>query len=138
MAMTVYTATFRVKTGSRVEIVDVTDKVTEIVRESGVDTGLANVYSRHTTAAVVVNEPESGLLNDIVSVLSELVPEGEGYEHDRIDNNADAHLRAILLGGSVTLPVVGGEPDLGTWQSVLLVELDGPRTRTLRVTVVGE
>ncbi|NPB02071.1 MAG: YjbQ family protein [Methanopyri archaeon] len=136
--MKVYTTTFNVKTKSRVEIVDVTDDVVGAVRESDVETGLVNVHSRHTTAAVIVNEPETGLLNDIVSVLSDLIPEGAGYEHDRIDNNADSHLRAILLGNSVTLPVVGGEPDLGTWQSVLLVELDGPRTRTLRVTVIGE
>ncbi len=136
--MKVYTTTFSVKTGSRVEVINVTDEVVGAVRESEVETGLANVHSRHTTAAVIVNEPESGLLNDIVSMLSKLIPEGASYKHDRIDNNADSHLRAILLGNSVTLPVVGGEPDLGTWQSVLLVELDGPRTRTLRVTVIGE
>ncbi len=136
--MSVYRAELRVKSERRVQVIDVTDRVREKVRESGVEEGIAHVYSRHTTAAVVVNEPESGLLRDIVNKLEELVPRGAGYEHDRIDNNADAHLRALLLGSSVTIPVSDGDLVLGTWQSVLFVELDGPRSRRLLVTVVGE
>nr|WP_226988723.1 secondary thiamine-phosphate synthase enzyme YjbQ [Methanopyrus kandleri] len=133
-----YQAELRIKSERRVQVIDVTDQVREKVRESGVEKGIAHVYSRHTTAAVVVNEPESGLLRDIVNKLEELVPQGAGYEHDRIDNNADAHLRALLLGSSVTIPVSDGDLVLGTWQSVLFVELDGPRSRRLLVTVVGE
>lgn len=136
--MSVYQAELRIKSERRVQVIDVTDQVREKVRESGVEKGIAHVYSRHTTAAVVVNEPESGLLRDIVNKLEELVPQGAGYEHDRIDNNADAHLRALLLGSSVTIPVSDGDLVLGTWQSVLFVELDGPRSRRLLVTVVGE
>lgn len=120
------------------QLVDITDDVREAVSESGVEEGIVHVFSRHTTAAVIVNEPESGLLRDVVNKLEELVPEGAGYEHDKVDNNADSHLRAILLGPSVTLPVAGGEPVLGTWQSILFVELDGPRTRRVLVTVVGD
>ncbi len=120
------------------QLVDITDDVREAVSKSGVEEGIVHVFSRHTTAAVIVNEPESGLLRDVVNKLEELVPEGAGYEHDKVDNNADSHLRAILLGPSVTLPVAGGEPVLGTWQSILFVELDGPRTRRVLVTVVGD
>ncbi|WP_457614574.1 secondary thiamine-phosphate synthase enzyme YjbQ [Methanopyrus sp.] len=136
--MSVYQAELKVKSERRVQVIDVTDQVRERVRESGVESGIAHVYSRHTTAAVVVNEPESGLLRDIVNKLEELVPQGAGYEHDRIDNNADAHLRALLLGNSITVPVSDGDLILGTWQSILFVELDGPRSRRLLVTVVGE
>ncbi len=136
--MSVYRTELKVESERRVQVIDVTDQVREKVRESGVESGIAHVYSRHTTAAVVVNESESGLLRDIVNKLEELVPRGAGYEHDRIDNNADAHLRALLLGSSVTIPVSDGDLMLGTWQSVLFVELDGPRSRRLLVTVVGE
>ncbi|WP_148688946.1 MULTISPECIES: secondary thiamine-phosphate synthase enzyme YjbQ [unclassified Methanopyrus] len=137
-SLSVYQAELRIKSERRVQVIDVTDQVKEKVKESGVKEGIAHVYSRHTTATVVVNEPESGLLRDIVNKLEELVPQDAGYEHDRIDNNADAHLRAILLGNSVTIPVSDGDLVLGTWQSVLFVELDGPRSRRLLVTVVGE
>ncbi|MEF8780650.1 MAG: secondary thiamine-phosphate synthase enzyme YjbQ [Haloferacaceae archaeon] len=111
---------------------DVTDRV-EGVLPADAD-GVATVFVRHTTAGVVVNEPESGLLGDVESFLSELVPD-EGWSHDRIDDNADAHLRAMLLGESVTVPVRDGELALGTWQAVLLVECDGPRSRTVDVVV---
>ncbi|WP_457620224.1 secondary thiamine-phosphate synthase enzyme YjbQ [Methanopyrus sp.] len=137
-SLSVYRTELKVESERRVQVIDVTDQVREKVRESGVESGIAHVYSRHTTAAVVVNESESGLLRDIVNKLEELVPRGAGYEHDRIDNNADAHLRALLLGSSVTIPVSDGDLMLGTWQSVLFVELDGPRSRRLLVTVVGE
>jgi len=136
--LTVYRTELTVRTERRVQLVDITDDVREAVSESGVEEGIVHVFSRHTTAAVIVNEPESGLLRDVVNKLEELVPEGAGYEHDKVDNNADSHLRAILLGPSVTLPVAGGEPVLGTWQSILFVELDGPRTRRVLVTVVGD
>jgi len=136
--LTVYRTELTVRTERRVQLVDITDDVREAVSESGVEEGIVHVFSRHTTAAVIVNEPESGLLRDVVNKLEDLVPEGAGYEHDKVDNNADSHLRAILLGPSVTLPVAGGEPVLGTWQSILFVELDGPRTRRVLVTVVGD
>jgi len=136
--LAVYRTELTVKTERRVQLVDITDDVREAVEGSGIREGIVHVYSRHTTAGVIVNEPESGLLKDVVNKLEDLVPEGAGYEHDKVDNNADAHLRAILLGSSVTLPVSDGAPVLGTWQSVLFVELDGPRTRRVLVTVVGD
>lgn len=123
---------FEVRTGDRIDVVDVTDRVeTALHGDAG---GTCTVFVRHTTAGIAVNEAESRLLEDAESFLGDVVPD-EGWEHDRLDGNADSHLRALLLGPGETLPVSGGELDLGTWQSVLLVECDGPRTRTVDVFV---
>ena len=125
-----------IKTGKRVDVVDITSKVKEEVRNGGVSDGVAIVYSKHTTTAITINENESGLKEDILNMLEKIIPAGAGYRHDRIDNNADAHLRAILVGNSVTVPVSGGNLDLGTWQSILFIELDGPRSRRVGVKVI--
>lgn len=125
-----------IKTKKRVEVVDVTAKVKEEVRNSGVSNGIAVVYSKHTTTAITINENEGRLKEDVINILEKLVPAGAGYRHDRIDNNADAHLRAILVGNSVTVPVSAGNLDLGTWQSILFIELDGPRSRRVGVKVI--
>ncbi|MFB6302664.1 MAG: secondary thiamine-phosphate synthase enzyme YjbQ [Haloferacaceae archaeon] len=122
--------TFTVETGARLTVVDVTDRVREALAPDA--TGTATVFVRHTTAGLVVNEAERRLLADVEAMLDELVPD-EGWQHDEIDDNADSHLRALLLGSDVTLPVAEGDLDLGTWQSVLLVECDGPRRRTVEV-----
>jgi secondary thiamine-phosphate synthase enzyme len=124
---------FEVRTTNRVDVVDVTDEVAGAVPEN-VDRGVCHAFVRHTTAGVIVNENESRLLSDVERALEQLVPADDGYAHDEIDDNADAHLRAMLLGESVSIPVRDGELDLGTWQSVLFVECDGPRTRTVEVT----
>ena len=119
-------------TGRREEIVDITDRVREVVRGKS---GLAVVYSLHTTTAVTVNEGETGLMEDIISRLSELVPYSAGYRHDRIDSNADAHIKASIIGNSVIVPVNNGELLLGTWQRILFIEFDGPRRRRVHVIV---
>jgi secondary thiamine-phosphate synthase enzyme len=121
---------FDVSTDRRTQVVDVTDRVREAVPD-GHD-GTCTVYVRHTTAGIVVNEAESRLLADVERFVSDLAPD-DGWRHDEIDDNADSHLRALLLGPSVILPVRNGRIDLGTWQSVLLVECDGPRSRTVQV-----
>ncbi|KPN29074.1 secondary thiamine-phosphate synthase enzyme [Halolamina pelagica] len=125
----------QVETAERTDIVDVSTDVAESI-PAQIDRGVCTVFVPHTTAGVVVNENESRLLSDLEGWLDELAPRSEGYAHDEIDNNADAHLRAMLLGESVSVPVVDGSLDLGTWQSILFVECDGPRTRSLDVTVV--
>ncbi len=125
-----------IKTSKRIEIVDITERVREIVESQDVVDGIALVYTKHTTTAVVVNENESGLKEDILKVLEKLIPSGAGYMHDRIDNNADSHLRAILMGNSVVIPITNGKLDLGTWQRILFVELDGPRVRRVVVKVI--
>jgi len=124
-----------VATSERVDLIDVTDDVAEEV-PADLDSGLCHVFVEHTTAGVIVNEAEGRLLSDIEGLLVDLVPQNGGYEHDQIDDNADGHLRALLLDESVTVPVDNGDLALGTWQSVLLVECDGPQTRRLRVTTV--
>ena len=125
-----------VRTKNRVEIIDITSRVQEEVEKSGVKDGIAVVYTKHTTTAIVINENESGLKDDMLDLIEKLVPQGAGYRHDSIDNNADAHLRALLLGNSVVIPVTNGRLDLGTWQRILFIELDGPRTRKVIVKVV--
>ena len=92
------------------------------------------MFVRHTTAGVVVNEAESRLLRDIEAFVAGLADDS-GWQHDQIDDNADSHLRALLLGESVQVPISDGRLDTGTWQSVLLVECDGPRQRTVTVRV---
>lgn len=125
------TQTFSVRTDRRLQILDVTDQIRDLVPADA--DGTVTIVSQHTTAAVIVNEAESRLLEDIEEFLANLVLD-EGWAHDEIDDNADAHLRASLLGPSETIPVADGRLQLGTWQSVLLVECDGPRSRTLAVS----
>ena len=122
----------RVDTDARRTIVDITDRVESEL--PAVERGICTVFVEHTTAGVLVNEAESRLLEDIDAALADLVPD-RTYAHDAIDDNADAHIRSVLLGPSATIPVRDGSLALGTWQSVLLVESDGPRTRTVSVTV---
>ena len=127
---------FSVSTDARLTVVDVTDEVREAVAGSAPDEGerVCTVFSEHTTTGVVVNEAESRLLGDFESYLEQAVPDS-GWDHDALDGNADSHLRALLLGNSASVPVVDGDLALGRWQSVLLVECDGPRDRTLRIVV---
>lgn len=125
-----------VESGERVEVIDVTGAVAKAV-PTDLETGICHVYVPHTTAGIIVNEHEPRLIDDLERLLGGLAPRGDDYGHDTVDDNADAHLRAMLLGESVSVPVEDGELALGTWQSVLFVECDGPRTRRLRVTTVG-
>jgi secondary thiamine-phosphate synthase enzyme len=125
---------FTVETEDRLSTVDVTAELEAAIPE-GVD-GVCTALAKHTTAALTVNEAESRLLGDVETFLSDLVPDS-GWDHDRIDDNADSHLRAGVLGPSVSVPVADGELALGTWQSVILVECDGPRTREVVVEVAG-
>ena len=124
------TERFSVTTDERLQVVDVTDRVRGAVPDDA--DGVATVFSQHTTAAVTVNEAESRLRDDLENFLANLVVD-EGWAHDEIDDNADSHLRASLLGPSETIPVADGTLQLGTWQSVLLVECDGARQRTVLV-----
>jgi secondary thiamine-phosphate synthase enzyme len=124
--------TLSIETEEMRTIVDVTDRIADAV-PSGAN-GTCTVFVEHTTAAITINEAESRLLDDIEDVLADLVP-SEGWAHDKLDMNGDAHLRSMLLGPSVTVPVADGDLAIGSWQSLLLVESDGPRTRTVTVTV---
>ena len=121
---------FTVRTNEHVEVLDVTDRVGDAVPDGY--GGLVTVFVRHTTAGVALNEFEPRLVGDVERFVESLAPDRD-WAHDELDGNADAHLRSMLLGRDVTIPVRDGTPDLGTWQSVLLVECDGPRDRSLSV-----
>jgi len=124
--------------GKAVEVMDITDSVNEALRESGVVKGICLVYTIHTTTGLTVNEADTALIKDILSLLERLAPQSAGYLHDRSDGNAHAHLRATLLGSSVVIPVEQNRLVLGTWQRILFFELDGPRRRRVYVKAVSD
>jgi secondary thiamine-phosphate synthase enzyme len=133
--MSSFTETINISTKSGFEIVSITSQVNSIVKKSGIKNGNLIVFTPHTTTAITVNEAEPRLIKDILEKLSDLVPEGEGYLHDNIDNNAHAHILASIIGPSVALPIINGRAALGTWQSILFIELDGPRNRNVLVQI---
>lgn len=134
--MTVKTSFLQIDTNKNFEIIDITSKINELIE---IDEGIISIFSKHSTSAIVVNENESGLLNDLEFLLNNLISDKFSYEHDRIDNNAKSHLKSFLLSSSECLPIKNSKLDLGTWQSVFFIELDGPRrNRTVTLTMVGE
>jgi secondary thiamine-phosphate synthase enzyme len=132
--------TITVTTSGRIQAVNVTPQVSERLGASPVREGLLCVSVRHATCALALNEDESGLMEDLGRVAATMLDPIRGsrpFLHDRIDDNAQAHLTACVVGASVTVPVEGGRMVLGSWQSILLIELDGPRSRKVDLTVVG-
>ena len=128
-------AEVKLRTRKTQEMVDITQQVADAVRQTGVKDGLCLVFVPHATAAMVINEnADPNVCQDILDAMGRLVPEG-AWRHDRVDNNAAAHIKATILGPSETVPVHGGALRLGTWQSLMLVEFDGPRDRTVIVEV---
>ncbi len=130
---------FTLNTSQAKECIDITAQVRDIVRKSGVKTGLCHVTVLHATAALAVNEnddPNIGV--DLITALDRVIPEHAGWLHDRIDNNAQAHIKAAILGPAEILPIQNGDLLLGTWQGIMLIELDGPRSkRRVAVTILS-
>jgi secondary thiamine-phosphate synthase enzyme len=125
----------RFRTSTKREMIDLTAQVADAVARSGVSEGLCNVYVPHATAAIVVNENDDpNVCVDVLDALDRLIPGGV-WRHDRVDGNAAAHIQATILGPGETIPVADGRLVLGTWQAVMLVELDGPRARRVVVTM---
>ena len=125
---------FSVKTSQRTEFIDITDDVGRAVRESGVITGTATVFVPHTTAGVTINEnADPSVVRDILATLNRLVPRDGSYMHS--EGNADAHIKASIMGSSVQVMVEGGRLALGTWQGIYFCEFDGPRSRRVWVSV---
>jgi len=123
-----------VKTGSRNEMVDITSSVQKEISKAGVDEGLCVVYVPHTTAGVTINEgADPAVCTDIVSKLNDLVPPNAGYRH--MEGNADSHIKASLVGSSVTVLVEKGRLVLGTWQKIFFCEFDGPRSRKVFIKI---
>lgn len=135
--------TIDVATCERLQLVDLTDTVMAFVRRSGIQEGLLSLWSMHTTCTVFINESQQALEVDIKAFLEATVARGNDYRHNDPEHsdcdraNADSHLRAMLLGHSVTMQISGGELVVGRWQRVLCGEMDGPRTRTIRAHVQG-
>jgi secondary thiamine-phosphate synthase enzyme len=141
--LTIHGETIVVQTDQRIELVDLTNRIMEFARSFNIREGLVSLWSMHTTCAVFINEFQTALLSDIKRFLEQMVARDAEWmhndpEHSDCDRmNADAHLRALLLGHSLTLQISGGEVVLGQWQRILMAELDGPRARSLRVQVWG-
>ncbi len=119
------------------ELVDITRKIEEVVRQSQVVTGIVNVYVQGATAGIMIQENwDQSVQNDVVSLLSKIIPSGV-WEHDAQDNNGDSHLKAGIVGPQETIPIIGGKMGLSTWQNIFLCEFDGPRDeRNIVVTIL--
>ena len=139
----VHVQRIEIDTTKRLEIRDLTAMVQDMVAATGANSGLATLSTMHTTTAVFVNEPQTALLDDIEDMLERIVPRHEEWKHndprysDCDRHNADSHLRAIMLGNSVTLQIADGALTMGQWQRILMAELDGPRKRTLVLQVLA-
>src|SRR5690349_19240589 len=141
--------TIRIETERPTQFIDITSDLAAFVGASGIQSGLLNVQSLHTTTGIVVNEHEPLLLTDMSGLLERLAPADAVYRHDNVTlrtvncvlgepPNGHSHCRALLLGSTAALNVAGGELQLGRWQRVFLVELDGPRTRDVSVMALGD
>ena len=127
-----------VSTSKSQELVDITGKVSSIVKKSNVKEGMCNVYAMHATTSIIINEnADPNICLDTIDALNKLVAKGI-WMHDKLDGNADAHIKATILGPSETIPVKDAKLQLGTWQGIMLFELDGPRKRSIAVTVLGD
>ena len=146
--LTFWAETLTVKTSAAREFIDVTDQVAAVLRRSQVTQGWTGVFSKHTTAAVVLNENEPLLLQDMAAMLERLSASGRLYQHNDLNRrtgamdpqecaNGHAHCQHLLIGASENIPVADGRLDLGRWQRIFLLELDRPRDRQLVVQVFG-
>lgn len=126
-------------TEKRFQLIDITHEVEEAVKKSGIKNGLCLVFAPHATAAIIANEHESGLVDDILTKIKELVQPERSWKHNIIDDNAHAHIGSALISTDKVFPVRNGRLIRGTWQNIFLVEMDGPRSRRyVLVEVIGE
>ena len=134
------------ETGNDISIHNITADISSLIQQSGIRDGFVTITSQHTTTAISVNEYEERLLDDIKTFLQKLIPAGERYLHNDIHlrdcpldepENAHSHLAAMLLGNSEVIAIKDGDLVLGQWQSVMLLELDGPRNRKVSIQLIG-
>lgn len=130
--------TIQIRTNSHNGLFDITNQVKSIVVKSNITDGLVNVYVQGATAAIMIQESwDQSVQNDVINLLKKLIPHGV-WEHDRQDDNGDAHLKAGIVGPGETIPLINGELGLSTWQNIFLCEFDGPRERrSVVVTVIN-
>ena len=132
------TAYLTFNTRNRIEFVRITDEIEKVVRESGVKEGLVLVNPMHITAAVIVNDNESGLIEDYKRVLERLVPYRADYAHNMGEDNAASHIWRQLMGHQVVMAITNGRLDLGTWEQIFYGEFDGRRNKRVLMKVIGE
>ena len=129
------TQTVAVSTKSRYQAVDITKEIEQVVRKSGVTEGVCHLYVPHTTAGIFINEHDDpAVATDIMETLERMVPRKGNYTH--AEGNSDSHIKSVMMGSSVTIPVSGGWMALGRWQGIFFAEFDGPRTRSVQVTIL--
>jgi len=127
-----------VATSQREELIDITDLVTSVVQNSGIQNGLVSLYAQGATAAIMIQENwDASVRTDVINCLQKLIPRGV-WLHDRQDGNGDSHLKSGLVGPSETIPLIDGKVGLSTWQNLFLCEFDGPRTERKIVCTIIE
>lgn len=131
------------RTSERLELQSITREIAAFIEQAGISDGLVQISSLHTTAGIMMNETQGALLQDMASLFEQIVPRSVYYKHndpllsDCERKNADAHLRALLTGLNVSVPVADGKLRLGTWQNIILAEFDGPGNRRIHVQAMG-
>ena len=129
--------TLSIPTSEQCQFIDITAQVQQAIRDCGIDNGLAVIFVPHTTAGITINESaDPDVPSDILAHLEKMVPQSAAFRHR--EGNSPAHIKAGLMGSSITVMVSGGKLDLGTWQGIFLCEFDGPRTRKVRLRTIGE
>ena len=121
-----------------VGVIDITSSIEKALLNSPVKSGICLVCTLHTTTGIIINEAEPGLIQDLTNLMAKIVPKDADYEHNKIDNNAHSHLRAVLTGNNIVIPIERGKLGLGTWQKVLFLEFDGPRRRRISVKMISD
>jgi len=134
-----YTEYLTFNTKNKIEFINITDKVKEALKKSGIKEGFILVSAMHITASVYVNDDEDGLIEDIKEWLQKLAPEGPEYKHHLTgEKNGDAHLKSLLMHHQVIIPVTEGKIDFGPWQQVFYGEFDGKRKKSIVIKIIGE
>lgn len=138
--MKVFTSAIRIKSKAKTEEVNITNQVEAVILESNVQEGMALVFTGHTTASLHLNNIDKDLEQDFQNYLKEVVPNKPDYLHNKGEygRNADAHIKAVLVGNSVTVPITKGRISLGQWQGIYFSEFDGPRSRLISIKVFGD
>ena len=136
--MQIQHSTIELETSAREALYDITEQVRTAVQESGIQNGLVSVYAQGATAAIMIQEGwDESVKIDVITLLQRSIPRGI-WEHDRVDGNADAHLKSGIVGPGETIPLIEGKLGLSTWQNIFFCEFDGPRQRRrTTVTVIG-
>ena len=139
--MKVISKTIQLSSKGQDDVIDITKQVSNIVKDSNIENGTVTIFVAGSTAAVTTIEYEPGLINDFPEMLSRIIPKNIEYEHDNTwhDGNGHSHVRSSLIGPSLTIPIIGGKLTLGTWQQVVLLEMDTrSRNRTVILQIIGE